>query len=168
MSYKVMEIAQHVINYSIEQNAPVTNLKLQKLLYYIQAAFLVEFKEKCFDEEIVHWRHGPVVYKVYSEYKIYTDEEIKDRQLESSDIIMNTNFNFSVEKIEYDKINFLQDDLELIDKVIDSYKNYTPWDMVKKTHEEKPWKNTIKNETIKTQSIAEYFLNNPDEIYGGQ
>ena len=46
--YKAMDIAQYVVNYSIEKDNPVSNLKLQKLLYYIQDAFLVEKGEPCF------------------------------------------------------------------------------------------------------------------------
>ncbi len=51
--YKAMDIAQYVVNYSIEKDNPVSNLKLQKLLYYIQDAFLVEKGEPCFI--IVFW-----------------------------------------------------------------------------------------------------------------
>ena len=34
--YNVKDIAKYIISYSYEQNKPVSNLKLQKLLYFVQ------------------------------------------------------------------------------------------------------------------------------------
>ena len=36
MSYDVLEICRHVINYSNEKDYGISNLKLQKVLYLIQ------------------------------------------------------------------------------------------------------------------------------------
>lgn len=44
MSYDVLEICRHVINYSNEQDYGISNLKLQKVLYLIQAYFLIDKK----------------------------------------------------------------------------------------------------------------------------
>jgi len=49
----------------------VSNLKLQKILYFIQAEFLVVKGIPCFEEEIIAWGFGPVVLEVYHEYKVY-------------------------------------------------------------------------------------------------
>ena len=40
MSYKVLDVCRHVINYSNEHDYGISNLKLQKVLYFIQAYFL--------------------------------------------------------------------------------------------------------------------------------
>lgn len=42
MNYDVKEVCRHIINYSNEHNYDISNLKLQKLLYFIQANFLVK------------------------------------------------------------------------------------------------------------------------------
>lgn len=63
--YNVLDISKYIINKSIEINKPVDNLKLQKLLYYVQAIFLTNSNEPCFVQDIVHWRHGPVVVEAY-------------------------------------------------------------------------------------------------------
>ena len=42
MSYDVLEVCRHVINYSNEQDYGISNLKLQKVLYLIQAYFLID------------------------------------------------------------------------------------------------------------------------------
>ena len=64
--YKAISVAKYIINYSNSIDSPISNLKLQKLLYYVQAAFLVEEGKKCFCDEIVAWAFGPVVPDVYT------------------------------------------------------------------------------------------------------
>ena len=63
--------AQDVANFFIgrfqEAQDPVTNLKLQKLLYYAQGWYLAFFDEPLFDERIEAWLHGPVVPPIYQD-----------------------------------------------------------------------------------------------------
>ena len=47
----------------------ITNLKLQKLLYYVQAISLQVFEKLAFKEKIMAWSYGPVVNEVYQKYK---------------------------------------------------------------------------------------------------
>ncbi len=78
MSYNVIDVCRHVINYSNEHDYGVSNLKLQKLLYFIQAYFLTNKKDNtpCFDEKIEAWDFGPVVPEAYHEYKQYGSGDI--------------------------------------------------------------------------------------------
>jgi len=48
---------------------PVTNMRLQKLLYYAQAWSLALTGEPLFGEDIEAWEHGPVVRSVYTRFK---------------------------------------------------------------------------------------------------
>jgi uncharacterized phage-associated protein len=52
--------------------AQMTNMKVQKLLYYSQSLYLALNNEPLFDEEIQAWRYGPVcppAYRFYSEFE---------------------------------------------------------------------------------------------------
>ena len=62
-------VAACLINLSHEKESPVSNLKLQKLLYYSQAWHLAFFKQPLFNEEIEAWVHGPVVPEVFRTYR---------------------------------------------------------------------------------------------------
>src|SRR5258707_15495854 len=62
-------IAECLISLSHEKQDPVSNLKLQKLLYYSQAWHLALFKTPLFEEEIEAWVHGPVVPQVFRRYR---------------------------------------------------------------------------------------------------
>jgi uncharacterized phage-associated protein len=49
----------------------MSNLKLQKLMYYAQGFSLVLFNKPLFPERIEAWIHGPVIPAVYHKYKGY-------------------------------------------------------------------------------------------------
>ena len=134
LGYNVIDISSYIIEYSNEIGSPVSNLKLQKLLYYSQAAMLVELGQKCFDSKIMAWEFGPVVVEAYQHYKEY-----------GRDVIPN------------------QEDC----KVVDSYSQIrNPFELVRKTHEEDPWKNTDLNQEIECDEIRKYYEKQPEKIYG--
>lgn len=60
MSYDVLEVCRHVINYSNEQDYGISNLKLQKVLYLIQAYFLID-KTKMHLVLMIKLKHGILV-----------------------------------------------------------------------------------------------------------
>ena len=43
----------------------ISNLKLQKLVYYAQGFHLAISGEPLFDEKIMAWEHGPVIPQLY-------------------------------------------------------------------------------------------------------
>jgi uncharacterized phage-associated protein len=64
---QVFSLAKELVKLSLsgDERDPLTNLRLQKLLYYAQAWSLVIRESELFSDEIVAWRHGPVVPVVY-------------------------------------------------------------------------------------------------------
>lgn len=52
-----------------ENGEPMSNMKLQKLVYYAQGLHLVLFNSPLFPEKIKAWEHGPVVPQLYHKYK---------------------------------------------------------------------------------------------------
>lgn len=71
MSYNVLDVSRYIINYCNENYYLISNFKLQKILYFVQAFFLEAKNEECFREEIEAWDFGPVVPEVYREYRKY-------------------------------------------------------------------------------------------------
>ena len=59
-------VADAFLHISTENRSGITNLKLQKLIYYAQAWFLALHDEALFDDPIEAWVHGPVVPEVFS------------------------------------------------------------------------------------------------------
>ena len=62
--YSALNVAKYIIDKCTRENYPISNLQLQKILYYIQREFL-QRGPKAFPEEIEAWQFGPVVPEVY-------------------------------------------------------------------------------------------------------
>lgn len=62
-------IADYFIGFSHDVGDPISNLKLQKLLYYAQAWHLALYDSPLFSEKIEAWVHGPAVPEVYRRFK---------------------------------------------------------------------------------------------------
>lgn len=139
--YNVLDIAKYIIFYCRRRGYLITNLKLQKLLYFIQAEFLVSIGAPCFNEEIEAWDFGPVVPEVYHEYKSFGN----------SNIILS----------EDDELPFIREtDRNRIKGMVDEGAQYSASDLVRITHNQAPWKNAYKryyNNVITKDAIQDYF-----------
>ena len=146
MSYKVLDVCKYVIDYSNEKEYGISNLKLQKILYFIQAYFLIKQPSRCcFDDKIEAWDFGPVVPKAYRKYK----------QFGSSDIPIIIDF----EKSDSNDC-ITGDDKNLIKTVIDKFADYSATDLVGLTHNQSPWIDAYiphMNREITPEAIKEYF-----------
>ena len=77
----VQDVARFFIDLAKRQNDldrgdMMTNLRLQKLLYFAQGWHLARFGRPLFDASIEAWPYGPVVPEVYRAYKEYGREGI--------------------------------------------------------------------------------------------
>ena len=114
----------------------ITNLKLQKLLYFVQAICLLIFGKKAFPEKILAWSYGPVINEVYQQYK----------QNHASEINSESNIK-----------NVSSGLYKIIEEVINSYGSIEANKLIDFTHEEEPWRNTEINKEIDIELIKNYF-----------
>lgn len=77
----------------LKTNPNISNLVLQKLLYFIQASLLVTTGNPAFEEDIEAWMYGPVVPEVYDNFKKDKDyyNQFETNQLDSNiqEIVVN-------------------------------------------------------------------------------
>lgn len=132
--YDALDVARYVINYERSQGRSVSNLRLQKLLYFVQAQFLVTKHQACFSDAMEAWDLGPVVPTVYHEYKAFGSSSLP-RSL--SDNI-------------YD---IAGNDRMLIGKILDKCANYSTTSLVSMTHRQKPWKDAYESRFDNTISL---------------
>ena len=71
MTYKAKEIAGYLIETANQMGKTISNLKLQKILYFAWKDFYKATGEYLFKEEFEAWKFGPVVSEVYYEYCAY-------------------------------------------------------------------------------------------------
>ena len=63
------DIADYFIWLANETGSFMSNLKLQKLVYYAQAWYLALHDEPLFAEDFEAWIHGPVISSLYQKYQ---------------------------------------------------------------------------------------------------
>lgn len=121
--YSAMQIAKYTINKCTIDEHPISNLQLQKILYYIQRELLQRGMEG-FEDEIQAWQFGPVVPEVYRQY---------------------CGFGAIPIRVKYD-VEIAPDYMRIIDPIIEQKRRLDPWDMVTDTHQRgKAWSLTFQD-----------------------
>lgn len=142
MSYPVIDIANKVIaNTDISQGEIISNLKLQKMLYYLQGFFIAAFDKKLFEESIEAWQYGPVVREAYFHFKDFGAAAI-------------------VLKGDENIIGLPLSENQLFQEVMQEYGQFSAIKLMKMTHEELPWKKTFNENPqgeISYELLKEYF-----------
>lgn len=151
--YKVLDVCRHVINYSNDAEYNISNLKLQKILYFIQAEFLVDFGIPCFMEHMEAWNFGPVVPVAYREYKCFGANPIPriSKFVEyKPHCIIYTQFIDNIITDEHKSI---------IDDILDYFADYSASELVDITHKQEPWIDAYhsNNRIIDNNAIEGFF-----------
>lgn len=138
-----MNTAKQVAEFFLELNSHeederLTNLKIQKLVYYAQGHHLGLYNKSLFNEPIIAWLHGPVVESLYFEY----------RQNGADGIPVPKNFDASV---------FDHNQIDLLNEIYMVYGQYSAWKLRNMTHNERPWMETRKNREISPKILRSYF-----------
>ena len=120
-----------------EEGEKITNLKLQKLLYYAQGYALAILGRPLFADKIENWPHGPVIPCVYQTYKQYGAGWLP------------------VTYLDLDK--YQADELYILNRVRTEQGRYTARALREKTHQETPWQSTLRRQEITWELIRDYF-----------
>lgn len=143
MAYKALDIAKKLI-FKAQNDEPnggerLTNLKLQKLLYYQQGFHLAFFGTPLFAENVEAWMYGPVVPAVYDEYSAYGSSALPEVKV---------------------PVSLSEDEEELFNEVYDAYREFSAIGLMNRTHSERPWLDAVPHDrgTVITQeSMMAYF-----------
>lgn len=116
----------------------ISNLKLQKLVYYAQGFHLAMFDEPLFSETLQAWTHGPVVPDLYHEYKSFGPGFIPTPD-------------------DFDPSSIPKKTREFLDEVYDVFGQYSALKLRSMTHDETPWQSTPNGDDIPIESLRDYF-----------
>ena len=81
MPYSASVIAYAFVQKGIEEGKFVTQMKLQKMVYFAHGYHLARYNEPLIREEFEAWKFGPVVPSIYQSYKLYGSDMIIDTGL---------------------------------------------------------------------------------------
>lgn len=131
---------------NVEAGDLMTDLKLQKMLYFAQCWHLVRYDRPLFQNTIEAWEHGPVVPDVYMEYKEYKNNPIRASQ------------------VDYDA--FTSCEFETITDVFAYYSRYSASGLREMSHQyDSPWANVykpgVKHLEITIESMKDYYKRQP-------
>lgn len=143
------EVAKYFIRLAHETGSFISNLKLQKLVYYAQAWHLALFEQPLFNEDFEAWIHGPVVPELYHYYKKFgwrPIDEAADPQLP-------------------DEIR------DFLSEVVEEYFACDAYELEQMTHLEDPWNrargglppDVPSNQVILKEWMQEYYAARVEE-----
>ncbi len=162
--YNVLDVARYVVWYCIHKDNPISQIQLQKIMYYIQANFLVYKKGvACFKEPILNWTYGPVVREVYDEFRYFGSNKITFVP-KIQDIQLDDEFNFVYKSVEFNPSVITLSDRHLIEHVVNKYCEENAFTLVEKTHSEGPWLETNRNDEITKEVILKYYTKYPSKL----
>ena len=146
---KLQDVADFFIDTAIKRNEePMTNLRIQKMLYFAQAHHLQRHGTPLFEEDMKAWDLGPVVPTLYYYYNVY-----------GRDSIMDVHSSFSLD-------NFTDDELETLIDVLRKYGKMKTSELVNLSHiPGGPWDMTAHNGTIEKKAIKQAFDKEPELAY---
>lgn len=109
-----LQWAKYIVTKCVNDDEPISNLQLQKILYFIQKDFLQHGK-RAFPDRIEAWQYGPVVPPVYYFFCGFGSMDIIDT---------------------YDVTEIRPEDAAIADKIIEQKRKMPPWSLVEETHKE--------------------------------
>jgi len=134
-----LKISEYILSLSNpDEGDIISNLKLQKLLYYAQGLYLALNDKPLFSEDIYAWKLGPVVKEVYHKYKGYEANYIPPPE--------DIDFGSYEEEIK-----------DFLNEIYTIFGQYSAWRLCQMTHDEPPWKDTPCDEVIPHEKMKEYF-----------
>ena len=143
---KALKVALYFIHLAHQSDEPITNKKLQKLVYYAQAWSLVVNDEKLFNDKIEAWVHGPAIPSLYSKFKSF---EFNPIEIDTSK----------------EKFNFSKKQRQLLEKVWDVYGKYDAEYLEALSHSELPWQEARKELNVNESSTNTISLKTMRNFY---
>lgn len=141
MTYPVLDIANKLLLKATEYDGGelMSNMKLQKMLYYQQGYHLAAFGTPLFSEEVEAWMYGPVVPCVYEHFKKFG----------AGGIIPETQT----------PTLLVEEEEALFYDVFNAYINFSALGLMEKTHNESPWLSTPRGvgNVISKDKMGRYF-----------
>lgn len=137
LKYDALDIAKYIIRWCDKNGLRITNLQLQKILFFIQKESIRKRGYGIFSNRIEAWQYGPVIPDVFYEFagfgamKLVLYEDLFS-EISSKDTFIDN------------------DSKKIIENILKECIYISPWDLVAKSHvSDGAWSNSI--------SIAERY-----------
>jgi uncharacterized phage-associated protein len=147
-------VANYVLDCCEIAGIGVSNLKLLKLLFFVEGWHLATLGKPLIDADFEAWQHGPVLPILYHSFKIWGSETIENRA---------TAINLKDGSKAPVRVNLPDDSAELISFVLARYGRLSPSRLVELSHKKNgPWEQVFSAaaETRTTSRISRDAIHN--------
>ncbi len=147
MAYGSLAVANYFLKLAWEEDANISPMKIQKLVYFAHGWYLAIAGKPLIAETVKVWDYGPVVPELYQEFKKYGNQRIEHFAKSWDDQV------YMIPGTE---------DVQIIHRVWDTHKELTAFQLSDRTHyEDSPWyKARLEGEKILTNDdIRNHFVN---------
>ena len=125
--YNINTIADYIIlRLTSDEENTLINLKLQKLLYYLQAWSLGINNKRFLNCKFEAWVHGPVSRELYNRFR-------------ASKTLYSFISKDDVDKNETSYMRIDEEDRSFINSILDYYAGFSGTELEAMTHKERPW-----------------------------
>ena len=157
MSYDTLMIANFFVNLSSIKHAPITPMKLQKLVFFAHGWYLAITGKPLIADKIEAWQYGTFIPSVYDHFKgnkLITEPAKVIKQVKGKIVL------YIPELPTGEDHQFVRD---LLQRVWNIYKSYSAIQLSNMTHAlDSPWAKTI--EPYREKSLFPYHLEISQEV----
>jgi uncharacterized phage-associated protein len=157
IGYDGRAIANSMLEFAAEEGISLTNLQLQKIIFFVHGTFLARFQVPLVMNRFEAWEHGPVISELYHALKQYGDREIKSAVTR-----------YDLESQTYVTVTATLTDQarKHVAEMLLFYGRMNPWELVRLSHAPGgPWARTLERAKgaanfsliIDPQVIKEFF-----------
>jgi uncharacterized phage-associated protein len=130
--YDVRDVANLTLDFAEERRLPITNLALQKLLYFVHGWFYSLYDQPLIKNKFEAWQYGPVQRVIYDQFKSCRDSPIRSLRATYIDPLSG--------EPTYREPCITAEHACVIRGVLEKYERYTVGQLVEESHaEDGPW-----------------------------
>lgn len=132
MTYDVRDVANFTLDFAEQRDIPITNLALQKLLYFVHGWYFAFYEKPLIKNKFEAWKYGPVQRVIYDQFKQFRDTAIRGERAMYIDPLTGDPV--------YREPSIEPEHAEMIRGVLEQYAAYTAGQLVDESHvEDGPW-----------------------------
>ncbi len=149
MAIKIDKVINFFISYfdAKKEDNDLTNMKLNKLLYFAYGIYLARTGKEFFECDFVAYPYGPIVEQVYNNYSQFGCNPVKEKSF--------------LELKSVDDFDFDEEQEEALIDVLNKYGTKSAYALSDITHKYgSPWCKTTQKKIIPKEEIKKYFEKN--------
>lgn len=167
--YDVFDICRYFINECNDKDIIISEMKLQCFLFLAKGYTYAFDGKELFKDRFEKWGHQAVIPEVWKKYRGHLAMNIS-KEVKYEDLIINDDNHLEFKTCYFNKFDIDQPTRDILDAIIDAYKNSSATYLIKMLSEELPYASTNYKEIISEDLIKTHYIRiiNEQDYYNTQ